>query len=162
MRSGTWEVGSTRHFPCSPMSTKHVKLAITMYLHNLSCIRKYLDKKTTECLVHAFITSLLDYCNSLLYGLPDWLISKLQRVQNAAARLVYKTPRFCHTSPILQELHWLPIRDRIKFKVILIIFRQPQEPHQTIFRNLSLLKAIQVTVLDPMIHSYLLNRDKGH
>ena len=60
------------------------------YLHNLSRIRKYLDKKTTECLVHAFITSRLDYCNSLLYGLPDRLISKLQRVQNAAARLVYK------------------------------------------------------------------------
>ena len=93
------------------------------YLNNLSRIRKYLDKKTTECLVHAFITSRLDYCNSLLYGLPDRLISKLQRVQNAAARLVYKAPRFCHTSPILEELHWLPIRDRIKFKVILITFK---------------------------------------
>ena len=93
------------------------------YLHNLSRIRKYLDKKTTECLVHAFITSRLDYCNSLLYGLPDCLISKLQRVQNAAARLVYKAPRFCHISPILQEPHWLPIRDRIKFKVILITFK---------------------------------------
>ena len=93
------------------------------YLHNLSGIRKYLDKKTTECLVHVFITSRLDYCNSLLYGLPDCLISKLSRVQNAAARLVYKAPRFCHTSPILQELHWLPIRDRIKFKVILITFK---------------------------------------
>ena len=77
------------------------------YLHNLSRIRKYLDKKTTECLVHAFITSRLDYCSSLLYGLPDRLISKLQRVQNAAARLVYKALRFCHTSPILEELHWL-------------------------------------------------------
>ena len=122
MRSGTWEVGLTRHFPCSPMSTKHVTLAITI-LHNLSCIRKYLDKKTTECLVHAFITSRLDYCNSLLYDLPDCLISKLQRVQNAAARLVYKAPRFCHTGPILQELHWLTIRDKIKFKVILITFK---------------------------------------
>ena len=132
------------------------------YLHNLSRIRKYLDKKTTECLVHAFITSRLDHCNSLLYGLPDCLISKLQRVQNAAARLVYKAPRFCHTSPILQELHWLPIRDRIKIKVILITLRQSKEPHRTIFRNSSLSKAIQVTILDPTTHSYLLNRDKGH
>ena len=73
--------------------------------------------------MHAFITSRLDYCNSLLYGLPDCLISKLQRVQNAAARLIYKAPRFCHISPILQELHWLPIRDRIKFKVILTTFK---------------------------------------
>ena len=93
------------------------------YLHNLSRIRKYLDKKTTECLVHAFITSRLDYCNSLLYGLPDRLISKLQRVQNAVARLVYKAPRFCHTSPILEELQWLPIKDKIKLKVILITFK---------------------------------------
>jgi len=93
------------------------------YLHNLSRIRKYLDKTTTECQVGAFITSRLDFSNSLLYGLPDCLISKLQRVQNATARLVCKAPRFCHTSPIVQELHWLPIRDRIKFKVILITFK---------------------------------------
>ena len=96
---------------------------MSSYLHNLSRVRKYLDKKTSECLVHAFITSRLDYCNSLLYGLPDRLISKLQRVQNAAARLVYKAPRFCYTSPILEELHWLPKRDRIKFKVILTTFK---------------------------------------
>ena len=94
-----------------------------LHMYNLSRIRKYLDKKTTKCLVHAFITSRLDNCNSLLYGLPDHLISKLQRVQNAVARLVYKAPRFCHTSPILQELHWLPIRDRIKFMVILITLK---------------------------------------
>ena len=93
------------------------------YLHNLSRIRKYLDKKTTECLVHVFFTSRLDFCNSLLYDLPDCLNSKVQRVQNTMARLVYQAPRFCHTSPILQELHWLPIRDRIKFKVILITFK---------------------------------------
>ena len=73
--------------------------------------------------MHEFISSRLDYCNSLLYSLPDCLISKLQRVQNAAARLAHKAPKFCHTSPILQELHWLPIRDRIKFKVILITFK---------------------------------------
>ena len=62
----------------------------------------------------------LDYCNSLLFGLPDKHIKKLQRLQNAAARL---TPRFCHITPVLHTLHWLPIRFRIEFKMFVIIFK---------------------------------------
>ena len=49
----------------------------------------------TEMLVHAFITSRVDYCNSLLYGLPNYRLNKLQRVLNASARLVCNAPRFC-------------------------------------------------------------------
>ena len=48
-------------------------------------IRKYLSRPVTESLVHAFITSRVDYCNSLLYGLPNSHVMKLQRIQNAAA-----------------------------------------------------------------------------
>ena len=93
------------------------------YLHNISRIRKFLTQEVTEKLVHAFVTSRLDYCNSLLYGLPSTLLSKLQRVQNAAARLVHKAPRFCHITPLLVDLHWLPIRSRINFKIILLTFK---------------------------------------
>ena len=57
------------------------------YLYNIRRIRKYLSCQSTTSLIHAFITSKLDYCNNLLYGLPTIHISKLQRVQNAAARL---------------------------------------------------------------------------
>ena len=84
-------------------------------------IRKYLSRSVTESLVHAFITSRIDYCNSLLYGLPNSHIMKLQRIQNAAARLV--TPRFCHVTPLLFHLHWLTISYRIKFKILLLTFK---------------------------------------
>ena len=87
------------------------------YLYNMRRIRKYLSRSVTESLVHAFITSRIDYCNSLLYGLPNSHIMKLQRIQNAAARLVTGTPRFCHVTPLLFHLHWLPISYRIKFKI---------------------------------------------
>ena len=92
------------------------------YLYNTRKIRKHLSRPVTESLVHAFITSRVDYCNSLLYGLPNSHIMKLQRLQNAAARLVTGTPRFCHVTPLLFHLHWLPISYRIKFKILLLTF----------------------------------------
>ena len=94
------------------------------YIYNMRRIRKYLlSRSVTESLVHAFITSRIDYCNSLLYGLPNSHIMKLQRIQNAAARLVTGTPRFCHVTPLLFHLHWLPISYRIKFKILLLTFK---------------------------------------
>ena len=74
-------------------------------------------------IVHAFITSRVDYCNSLLYGLPNYQLNKLQRVLNASARLVCNAPRFCHISPLLRALHWLPVKSRIEFKILLITFK---------------------------------------
>ena len=93
------------------------------YLYNIRRIRKYLSKKCTETLIHAFISSRLDYCNSLLYGLPAYQIQKLQRVQNSAARLVFEESKFCHITPLLRALHWLPVVYRIVFKILLLIFK---------------------------------------
>jgi hypothetical protein len=92
-------------------------------IRNLSQIRKYLDKEASEVFVHAFITSRLDYCNSLLYGLPNVLVKKLQHVQNTAARVVTLTRRREHITPVLKYLHWLPVHQRIKFKILLITFK---------------------------------------
>ena len=69
------------------------------------------------------LTSLVDYCNSLLCGLFNYQLSKLQRVLNASARLVCNAPRVCHISPLLRGLHWLPVKARIEFKILLITFK---------------------------------------
>ena len=89
------------------------------YLHNIMRIRNHLSRKSTETLM----SSRLDYCNSLLYGLPQVQIGKLQRVQNAAARLIFKEPKFSHITPVLYQLHWLPIKYRIEFKILLFTFK---------------------------------------
>ena len=70
-----------------------------------------------------FRTSRIDYCNSLHYGLPNSHIMKFQRIQNAAARLVTRTLRFCHVTPLLFHLLWLAISYRIKFKILLLTFK---------------------------------------
>ena len=93
------------------------------YIYNIRRIRKYLSRKSSEILVHAFITSRLDYCNGLLYGLPDCLLHKLQRVQNACARLIFREQKICHVTPLIYELHWLPIKYRIDFKILLTTFK---------------------------------------
>ena len=105
---------------------EHIKKTCSssfFHSYNIRRIRKYLSRKTTESLVHAFVSSKLDFCNSLLYGLPDVHIAKFQRVQNAAARLLVGLPRFCHITPVLCDLHWLPIRYRINFKILLLTFK---------------------------------------
>ena len=69
-----------------------------------------LSADASKTLVHAFISSRLDYCNSLLYGIVDGLLKKLLSIQNAAARLITGTRRCDHITPVLQQLHWLPVR----------------------------------------------------
>ena len=92
-------------------------------IRELSYYRRYLTNESAKTAVHAYITSRLDYCNSLLYGLPDGQISKLQSVMNAAARLVTKTRKFDHISPVLKELHWLPVKFRTEFKILLLVYK---------------------------------------
>ncbi|MGK2863852.1 MAG: RNA-directed DNA polymerase [Chitinophagaceae bacterium] len=90
----------------------------------VSRIRNLLDIKTAKMLVCSLVTSRLDYCNSLWFGLPDCTLHKLQLVQNSIARLVVPgTRKFDHISPILKYLHWLPIRKRIDFKIAVLTYK---------------------------------------
>ena len=72
-------------------------------------------------MVHAFVCSRIDYCNSLLMGLPKLRLAPLQSVLNAAARLIARLPRFSHISTFMTEdLHWLPLTARIQFKILFL------------------------------------------
>jgi len=91
-------------------------------LRQLRMVRSSLILEAAKTLVHAFVSSRLNYCNSLLYGIGDGLLTKLQTLQNAAARVVTGTRKFDHITP-LRQLHWLPVRQRITFKLVMITFK---------------------------------------
>ena len=101
----------------------HIRKTSFYHLKNIAKILPLISQPSKEILVHAFITSRLDYCNSLFTGLPKQELNKLQLIQNAAARLITNTKKRAHIKPILRSLHWLPIKYRIKFKVLLLVFK---------------------------------------
>ena len=93
------------------------------HLRNIRKIRKFLDRTSTETAIHALVGSRLDNCNSLLYGITKQQIQRLQRVQNTAARVITMTRKYDHITPILRELHWLPIQERIQFKCLCLTYK---------------------------------------
>ena len=95
----------------------------SFHIRNISRIRKYLNQSAAEQIIHAFVTSRLDNGNALFYGLPQNQISRLQHIQNTAARVVTLSRKSCHMTPILKELHWLPVSQRIVFKLMLIVHK---------------------------------------
>ena len=96
----------------------YVSHSVRFHLRNLGSIRRYLTRSAAEKLMHALISSRLDFCNSLFCSLPQKELSKLQRLQNCGARLLT-----VHTTPILRSLHWLPVEKRINFKILLLVYR---------------------------------------
>ncbi len=86
-------------------------------------IKSFLSFKDLETVIHAFISSRLDYCNSLYLGVAQSCLSGLQLVQNSAARFLTKTRKRESITPVLVGLHWLPIEYRIQFKILLFVYK---------------------------------------
>ena len=93
------------------------------YLYNIRKIRKYFSRQSTETLIRAFVSSRVDYCNILLYGLPAYKLTELQGVQNATAKLIFQESKYCHVRLLLYNLHWLPVKFRIDFKILLLTYK---------------------------------------
>ena len=90
------------------------------HIRNIGRIRNLLSFDACTTLIHALISRRLDYCNSLLYNIADAKVERLQKVQNQAARILTRSPRRDHITPVLKQLHWLKVRERIRNKVLIL------------------------------------------
>ena len=113
-------------------------------LSNIYKVRKYLDRCQAERLIHAFVTNRIDHCNSLYLGLPKIYLDKLQRVLNAAAKVVIRPGVNDSTRDILRSLHWLPVKERIIYKILLMTYKA---------RN-----GLAPTYLSSLLHDYVQSR----
>jgi len=104
---------------------QHVNRVASTCFYHLRCLRQLKRHVTSDMMNHlvvVVILSRLDYCNSLLSGLPWSTVAPLQRVQNSAARFVLGLSPRDHVSQALVDLHWLPVRYRIQYKLALMMY----------------------------------------
>ena len=102
---------------------KYVEKSCNFQIRNIHRIRRFLSDSTFKTLVQVLVTSRMDYCNSLLIGMPKWDLHWMKKVQHSAARLVSKPNRSEDITSVLEDLHWFQIPDRIKFKVLPLTYK---------------------------------------
>ena len=100
----------------------HLVKNCNYYLRLLGKLRPLLNTSAAKTCALALIMSRLDYCNSALWGIPAVQLSRLQRIQNSAARIVTGTRKAEHITPVLRDLHWLPIQQRIDHKILSLTY----------------------------------------
>jgi hypothetical protein len=114
-----------RYSPCTPSLNCRINKG-GIYADNESSYNfrrlHFSNPGTYISLIQALVISRLDYCNSLLAGLPACAIKPLQLIQNAATRLVFNLPKFSHVTPLLRSLHWLPVEARIRYKTMVLAY----------------------------------------
>ena len=108
---------------CMDAHVKKICRSVYYSIHNVNSIRKVLDHKSAAMLIHSFVLSRLDIGNALLFNITSRNLNKLQYAQNSAARVLTGTSKYQHISPVLKKLHWLPIRKRIEFKILLLTWK---------------------------------------
>jgi hypothetical protein len=106
------------------------------HIRDLRRIRRCLTLENAKTLAVALVSSRLDYCNSLFYGIADKYLTKLQRVQNSLARVTTKSPPLTRSLPLLRSLHWLPIKFRIQFKICLLTYKTMTEKQPVYLHNM--------------------------
>ena len=111
------------------MSHQFPAAASIYQLPQLRPVVRCLSENATKTLVHAFIASRLDYCNALFFGITNELFCRLQFVENAAARSVTGAKKSDHISPVLRQLHWLPVRQRVVFKIATLVYIRSLSGH---------------------------------
>ena len=97
--------------------------SLNFHLYNISRVRRMLTDEACNHAVRSLVLSRLDYANSLLVNINVSDIDRLQRIQNRAARIVLNARKYDHVSPLLKQLHWLPVSNRIIYKVALIVYK---------------------------------------
>ena len=105
------------------VSSRHTCRSAYHQLCQLRPVVRSLSADAAKTAVQSFVSTRLDYCNSLMYGIADGLMQRHQAVQNAAARLITGARRRDHISPVLRQLHWFPVRQRVQFKLAVLVFK---------------------------------------
>ena len=93
------------------------------HIWDLQCTHCYLDLSSVKSLANSLVSSLLDYCNSLLPGIAYTDLTKLRHVQNQLAHIIIKSPPFTYNIPLLRSLHWLPVKFRVERKICLLTYK---------------------------------------
>ena len=93
------------------------------HLRNIGRVRPYLSTEACKTVIQGLVISKIDYCSALLVGIPQNQIKRLQIIQNKAARVISRSPKADHITPILAELHWLPCQQRLYFRILTYVYK---------------------------------------
>ena len=124
---------------CNLTFSKHIDAVCRSahyHIRDLRRVRHLVPSTALVPLANALVSSRLDYCNALLSGISKSNLTRLQRIQNCLARAITKTPKYEHIKPVLKGLHWLPVEQRIDFKIALLVHKSLHSGQPSYLRSL--------------------------